>query len=124
MSGALPEAQAIRALTFDGRVLFGTRIARLFAYGFLSVVLVLYLVEIGLSEAQIGSLLTLTLLGDTAISLWLTTRADRAGRRRTLIAGAGLMLIAGLVFALTGDFVLLLVAATIGVISPSGHEIG
>ena len=124
MSGALPEAQAIRALTFDGRVLFGTRIARLFAYGFVSVVLVLYLVEIGLSEAQIGSLLTLTLLGDTAISLWLTTRADRAGRRRTLIAGAGLMLIAGVVFALTGDFVLLLAAATIGVISPSGNEIG
>ena len=97
---------------------------RLFAYGFLSVVLVLYLVEAGLSEARIGFLLTLTLLGDTAVSLWLTTHADRFGRRRTLIAGAALMLFAGVVFALTGNFLLLLVAATVGVISPSGNEVG
>lgn len=79
-------------LSHDGRRLFLTRIARLFAYGFLSVVLVLYLVAAGLSEARVGLLLTLTLLGDTAISLGLTTTADRFGRRRTLIAGAGLML--------------------------------
>jgi len=59
----------------------------LFAYGFLSVVLVLYLAQAGLSEAQIGLLLTFTLLGDTAISLWITTHADRTGRRRMLIFG-------------------------------------
>ena len=104
--------------------LFVTRITRLFAYGFLSVVLVLYLSEAGLSEAQIGLLLTLTLLGDTLISLWITTNADRLGRRRMLLAGAGLMLLAGILFALTRDFALLLAAATIGVISPSGNEVG
>src|SRR5207249_6557877 len=54
---ALPEVQALRTLTADGRVLFSTRIVRLFAYGFLSVVLVLYLAELGLSEPQIGLLL-------------------------------------------------------------------
>ncbi|HVN76694.1 MAG TPA: MFS transporter [Thermoanaerobaculaceae bacterium] len=113
-----------RLLSRDGRRLFVTRIARLFAYGFISVVLVLYLVAAGLSEARVGLLLTLTLLGDTAISLWLTTTADRFGRRRTLIAGAGLMILAGVVFALTGDFVILLAAATVGVISPSGNEVG
>jgi MFS family permease len=112
------------ALSADGRLLFGTRVARLFGYGFLSVVLVLYLAEAGLSEERIGLLLTLTLLGDTGISLWLTTSADRFGRRRTLFAGAGLMLFAGVVFALTGSFALLLLAATIGVISPSGNEVG
>jgi MFS family permease len=69
----------------DGHRLFATRLVRLFAYGFLSVVLVLYLVEAGLSEARIG--LLLTLLGDTAVSLWLTTTADRFGRKRTLVAG-------------------------------------
>ena len=108
----------------DGRGLFLTRIARLFAYGFLSVVLVLYLVAVGLSEARVGLLLTLTLLGDTAISLGFTTPVDRFGRRRTLIAGMDLMLLAGVVFAITGNFVLLLPAATIGVISPSGNEVG
>ena len=34
-----------RYLTVDGRLLFATRLARLFAYGFLSVVLALYLVR-------------------------------------------------------------------------------
>ncbi|MEZ4706121.1 MAG: MFS transporter [Caldilineaceae bacterium] len=114
----------LHGLTPDGRLLFATRTVRLFAYGFLSVVLVLYLAQIGLSDAQIGLLLTLTLIGDTLVSLWLTTNADRLGRRRMLLVGAGLMLLAGLLFAVTGNFILLLVAATIGVISPSGGEIG
>jgi MFS family permease len=108
----------------DSYLLFSTRIARLFAYGFLSVVLVLYLAQVGLSEVQIGLLLTLTLVGDTAISLWITTNADRMGRRQMLIVGAGLMLFAGILFALTRNFAFLLVAATIGVISPSGYEVG
>lgn len=108
----------------DFALLFLTRGVRLFAYGFLSVVLALYLVAAGLSEAQAGALLTLTLLGDTALSLWLTTRADRLGRKRMLLAGAGLMILAGIVFALTSNFWVLLAAATIGVISPSGNEVG
>ncbi len=119
-----PEFQAVRTLTPDGRVLFTTRIVRLFAYGFLSVILVLYLAELGLSHEQIGVLLTLTLIGDTVISLWITTSADRIGRQRMLIVGAGLMILAGVLFALTSDFALLLIAATIGVISPSGNEVG
>ena len=86
--------------------------------------LVLYLAAIGLAGPQIGLLLALTLIGDTAVSLWLTTRADRFGRRRTLMIGAVLMATAGIVFALTDNFLLLLLAATIGVISPSGNEVG
>lgn len=112
------------SLTSDERLLFATRMVRLFAYGFLSVVLVLYLAQVGLSEAQIGLLLTLTLIGDTLISLWITTRADQIGRRRMLMVGAGLMLFAGLLFAVTHIFLLLILAATIGVISPSGSEVG
>jgi MFS family permease len=120
----LPGVEVVRTLTNDGRLLFTTRIARLFAYGFLSVVLVLYLAQIGLTEVQIGLLLTLTLAGDTLISLWITTTADRIGRRRMLVIGAALMVFAGILFALTHNFLLLLIAATIGVISPSGYEVG
>jgi MFS family permease len=105
-------------------MLFAARTVRMFGYGLLSVVLVLYLAERGLRTQRIGLLLTLTLVGDTAISLWLTTMADRIGRRVTLVIGAGLVLFAGIVFATTGNFALLLVAATIGVISPSGYEVG
>ncbi len=108
----------------DVRLLFATRILRLFAYGLVSVVLVLHLAAAGLSDNQIGLLLTLTLLGDAAISLGITTRADRAGRRRMLLLGALLMVLAGVLFAVTRSFWLLLLAATFGVISPSGNEVG
>ena len=111
-------------LSKDGRILFNTRILRLFAYGFLSVILALYLNQLGLSEVNIGLLFTLTLLGDTVISLWITTQADRIGRRRMLMAGTVLMILAAGLFAATRNFYLLLLAATIGVISPSGYEVG
>jgi MFS family permease len=112
------------SLTRDGRLLFCTRFLRLFSYGALSVVLVFYLTGLGLTQQQTGLLLTLTLLGDTLISLALTTQADRLGRRKTLIAGAALMAGAGLAFALTRSPLLLVIAGTIGVISPSGNEVG
>ena len=108
----------------DVALLFTTRAVRLFAYGFLSVVLVLYLAEIGIPDAEIGLMLTLTLAGDTVVSLWMTTSADRLGRRRMLLLGAGLMVLAGVVFAFTRSFALLLGAAIVGVISPSGNEVG
>jgi len=115
---------ALQHLTRDGWLLIATRFVRLFAYGALSVVLVFYLVGIGLSQPQTGMLLTLTLVGDTVVSLYLTTRADRIGRRRMLIVGAVLMAVAGLVFASTKNLWLLVLAGTVGVISPSGNEVG
>jgi MFS family permease len=111
-------------LTRDAWLLFASRFIRLFAYGALSVVLVFYLVSLGLTEARTGLLLTSTLIGDTIVSLYLTTRADRIGRRRMLMIGAALMAMAGAVFASTGNWWLLVLAGTIGVISPSGNEVG
>jgi len=108
----------------DVRVLFATRVLRLLAYGFLSVVLALHLEALGLTDAQIGLLFTLTLIGDTAVSLGITTSADRLGRRRMLLLGAALMVLAGAVFASARGFWILLLAATVGVISPSGNEVG
>jgi MFS family permease len=108
----------------DPVLLFSTRILRLFAYGSLSVILALYLIETGLTERTIGLLFSLTLAGDAGISLWLTTSADRIGRKRMLLLGALLMILAGVVFLLTRNVYLLTLAAIIGVISPSGNEIG
>jgi MFS family permease len=108
----------------DVRLLFAARSIRLFAYGALSVVLALYLHQVGLTGGQIGMLFTLTLFGDAGISLWMTTTADRIGRKRMLLLGAGLMVLAGIVFSLTDDITLLIIAGIIGVISPSGNEIG
>ena len=115
---------SLRGLARDGRLLFATRVLRMFGYGFLAVVLVLYLAALGLDALTIGIVLTLTLIGDTVISLWLTTNADRIGRRRVLVAGSLLMVGAGVVFAATSWVPLLIIAATLGVISPTGNEVG
>jgi len=93
----------LHGLARDGALLFVTRFTRLFSYGALSVVLVFYLTSLGLSESQTGLLLTLTLLGDTAVSLVLMTP---------------------IVPAITRNFLFLVIAGTIGVISPSGNEVG
>jgi len=114
----------VPAPSADFRLLFASRMLRLFACGFLAVVLALYLSALGFSEARIGLLLTLTFLGDAAISLWLSTRADRWGRRRTLLLGAALVVLGGAGMAATDNFLLLAAAATIGVISPTGSEVG
>src|SRR5258707_5450819 len=124
MPAGVLQDSALRKLTNDGRLLFLTRFTRLFAYGALSVVLVLYLTSLGLSESQTGLLLTLTLAGDTVVSLLLTTRADRVGRLRMLIIGAFLMAGAGLTFALTKKILVVGIAGTLGVINPNGHAEG
>jgi MFS family permease len=108
----------------DIPILFTTRTLRLFAYGFVSVILVLYLIQVGLVESSVGILFSLTLAGDAGITLWLTTSADRLGRRKMLILGSLLMIMAGAVFVITRNPILLVAAAIIGVISPSGNEIG
>lgn len=108
----------------DIALLFAARTLRMFGYGFLSVVLVLYLAELGFSGGEIGLLFALTLAGDSAVSLLLTSVADRAGRRAMLRLGAVLMALAGVVFAWTGNFALLTIAAVVGVISPGGNEVG
>src|SRR5258707_12429272 len=71
LTGAMHD-NALKSLTRNGWLLFLTRFTRLFAYGALSVVLVLYLTGLGLSESQTGMLLTLTLVGDTFVSLFLS----------------------------------------------------
>ena len=80
-------SNATELLTRDGWLLFLTRFMRLFAYGSLSLILVFYLTGLGLSETQTGTLFTFTLLGDTVISLFLTTRADRIGQLTRLGGG-------------------------------------
>jgi MFS family permease len=116
--------ESLRGLGPDGRTLFALRTLRMFGYGFLAVVLVLYLDAAGLDPIAIGAVLTLTLVGDTVISLWLTTHADRIGRRLVLVVGSLLVVVAGAVFAATDWLPLLIVAGVVGVISPTGNEVG
>jgi MFS family permease len=110
--------------TRDVHLLLLTRGIRMFAYGSSTLVLALYFSALGNSDAAIGLFLSLTLVGDVAISLLLTLVADSLGRRRILTFGGLLMTLSGVVFALWSSYWLLLLAAIVGVISPSGNEIG
>jgi MFS family permease len=121
---ALPETQALRTLTIDGRLLFATRCIRMAAYGVVAVILALYLARLRLTEAQIGGVITATLIGDAVISLAITLIADRIGRKQMLLLGAGLMIFAGITLALTDSLLLITFAAVIGTLSPSGNEVG
>ena len=111
-------------LTRDTLVLFIARFTRLFSYGMISIVLTLYLTSIGYNQWQIGSLFTIILFGNVFITLLLTTTADSIGRRNVLIIGSLLKVFAGMMFAFAYDYVLLILAGIIGIMSPTGGEIG
>lgn len=97
---------------------------RMFGFGFLAVILVIYLEQIGFSTSETGLLFTLTLLGDAVISIFLTTHADKYGRKFCLFVGSFLSIFTSLVFISQTNFWILLIAAIVGVISPSGSEVG
>jgi MFS family permease len=106
------------------KLVLAARGLRMFGYGLLSVVLPIHLTEAGLSPAQIGLLFTVALAGGAAFGALLPSLADRWGRRRVLVACAGLMAISGAVLAQAPEFPLLLVVAALGLVSPTGQEVG
>ncbi len=108
----------------DGLILVAARSLRMLAYGFLSVILALYLSGIGYAVAEIGVLFTVALAGSAAATLGLALRADRWGRRRTLVISGLLMAVSGAAFALHVSFAVLLVVAALGALSPSGQDVG
>ena len=113
-----------RFLSRDGWLLFATSGVRSFAYGFLSVILGLYLDAAGVSPTAIGWIFTAALAGGALMTIIITSVADSLGRKALLIIGALLMALAGCVFALSNNPLWLSIAAIFGTISPSGKEVG
>lgn len=110
--------------SWDVHILILMRFIRLFAFGQASIFLALFFKEHGITESKIGLFMSATLIGDVLISYFLTLYADRLGRRKVLCLGSLMMVFSGIVFSISGNFYILLVAAIVGVISPSGNEIG
>lgn len=102
----------------DVKFLCAQRFVRLFAYGGSTLVLASYLSAIGITDDRIGLFMTLTLVGDVAISFFLTLFADAMGRKAVLSLGSIMMATSGVIFALFGNYWILLAAAVFGVISP------
>lgn len=116
--------EVLQSLGRDAVQLITCKVLRMFSFGFLAVMLVIYLSELRFSPTQIGLMFTLTLLGDAFISILLTSHADRFGRKLSLIFGSLLAVVTSIVFSFSENFWVLLISAIIGVISPSGNEIG
>ena len=111
-------------LSADGRKLLLTRVMRTFAYGYLAVVLALYLEQLGLDGVQIGTVLTGALAGSALMNVFWSIEADRFGRRRTVACMAVLMALGGLAFARSNNFWVLWLGALSGTISVSNSEVG
>ncbi len=113
-----------RSVSPDGWLLIATRAVRNFGYGYLSVILGLYLAALGLDAAQIGAVFAASLAGGAAMTVLVAVVADRVGRRVMLRLSAILMAIAGIAFTASDQIAVLLVAAVVGTISPSAGEVG
>ena len=111
-------------LTRDGKLLLVAKIVRTFAYGFLSVILAIYLKLIGFDEFLIGIILTTTLLNSVIFTLIASFYADKIGRRKFLLIYAALMSVSGLIFAVSENYTVLVIAAFIGTINITGTETG
>lgn len=109
--------------TSDARVLVGSRAVRAFGDGFVSVLLAVYLRELGFSGFQIGMVTTATLLGSAMLTLALGIVAYRLPRRRTLLAATLLMAGTGIGFAFVHDFWPLLLVAFVGTLNPSSGDV-
>lgn len=111
-------------LSRDGKLVLAARMIRTFAYGFLSIVLAIYLKTIGFDNVLIGLVLAATLVNSVIFTLVASFYANRIGRRNTLVIYAALMSVAGLVFVVTDNHAALIGAALVGTINVTGSETG
>jgi MFS family permease len=115
---------SFRWISKDGKLLLIARILRTFAYGFLSIILSIYLKLIGFDGFLIGLILTCTLINSVIFTLVASFYADRIGRRKMLIIYAILMAISGAIFFVTSNYIALIAACLIGTINVTGTETG
>jgi MFS family permease len=109
-------------ISSDGKLLLYARIARTFAYGFLSVILAIYLKLIGFDDILIGVILSATLINSIIFTLFASFYADRIGRRNVLLLYAIMMSISGAIFFVTENPLILIIAALIGTLNITGSE--
>jgi MFS family permease len=104
------------------RLLFAKGV-RAFGDGFVSLLLPLYLLEIGCSPLQVGIIATVTLLGSGVLTLLVGLHAYRFHYRTLLLAATLLMVLTGLGFAAFTSFWPLLLIALVGTLNPSSGDV-
>ena len=95
---------------------------RSFTFGLTGVVLGIYLFRVGLSSFNIGMVIAAGLAGSALATVGVAAKADRAGRRRTLIVLSLLGTMGALALALTPRVPLLLLMAFVGMLNGTGTD--
>jgi MFS family permease len=108
----------------DRALLLSAAFLRALGTGMIGVLLGFYLATLSMSPAQIGLIVSLGLWGMAAGALLTTLRADRFGRRRTLIMISLLTAAGGAVVALASSPVVIAVAAFLGMMNGMGRDRG
>jgi len=109
--------------TRDAPWILAARALRAFADGFVSLLLPLYLLQLGFGAFAIGSIITSTLLGSALLTLSAGAVAHRFARRAMLRVACALMVATGVAFALSTDYWPLVVVAFVGTINPSSGDV-
>src|SRR6195952_2964031 len=120
---ALPSTTAMKTPP-DILCLYSARALRGFGDGFAILILPVYLTAIGFSPLQIGIVASASLLGTAALTLIVGFIAPRFELRNLFFAGAGLIVVTGLIFPATETIVPVLLVAFVGSINPSGGDLG
>ncbi len=115
---------SLQWISRDGKLLLGARIVRTFSYGFLSVILAIYLKLVGFDDILIGIVLTATLVNSVFFNLLSSAYADKIGRRKILVIYAALMIASSIIFFVTSNYLALVIAALVGTINVTGSEVG
>ena len=96
---------------------------RAFGDGYVSLLLPLYLLELGFSPLEVGIIATTTLVGSGLLTLAVGLHAWRYHYRSLLLAASMLMALTGFGFALFTQFWPLLLVALVGTLNPSSGDV-
>jgi MFS family permease len=118
VTGLLPDSAGA-----DAWRLLAARGLRSLADGFVSILLPVYLLALGLDAFQVGVLSAATLFGSATLTLLVGLVAARFSRRRLLLAAAALMAATGIGFAVVTDFWPLLIIAFVGTLNVSSGDV-
>lgn len=111
-------------LSRNGKIIFINRALRSFAFGFISIVIGIYLKEIGVNSLLIGLLLSTSILGGAVFTLLVGQFAPTHGIKKMFLVSLVISLIGISFFILTQNYVFLILASLIAFMSPSGRELG
>ena len=105
------------------RRVLATKALRAFGDGYVSLLLPVYLLDLGFDPLRVGVIATATLLGSGLTTMLVGARAHRYPYRTLLLAASALMAATGLGFAAATDFWPLLVIAIAGTLNPSSGDV-